>query len=675
MLENMYKDVYAQFAKWGVAYKNDKPEWQDEFGNKVAKEDAMGAPVEYEMLWPDRVLTMDETGDRGNQADDPATRGDKVICESDGTQPKKGAAVDDSSWTVQGFTTLSGRAVLMVIIMKKASILDYNEYHGYDLEAPWIGDGEDVCVDGELPTQEQINRNKGAYRRFPGALTIEFNGIKIPSLVFATKGGGVNEDILVEALEHLDKLNVFPRKEGVPNPTLLVDGHGSRLQPKFVQYVNNLRADFSPDDEADHKWNVAIGLPHSTHHWQVGDSPEENQAFKFHSRVKKDKIVKFQARLSITPQIKRYHAVPICNYAFRRSFMRCDSVKRAIAERGWNPCNMNCLYSKEVIQTQVSTALTDERKDLTAAELACIKQGEKVIGEFNLNGDVTVQVFQNCNQQQARLKEQDAALKKKREEQKKNGGAMIDVVGRITSGMMYDNGIVSVNDPNLIDLLKAKQDKKDEVEWTKECKKYIKAKKNFDTGQSLYVDNKAAKELNPSGVLPLSNVDLETLIKWKWSALSEQERPKLSSLKATSRQETRRLKLDAWEFWERGIDPCPPLMPADFHLYEEGTFQEVKLPNADLRPTAFPNLKKVGDNAGVVVLEDKGDDELEESQTVVATNQTVVDDTVSEDDGSSKALQEEYEDGNQSDYSFDSYQSMVFQLPRSKLISAPPQSD
>jgi len=168
--------------------------------------------------------------------------------------------------------------------------LNYNEKYGYDLGAPWIGEGEKLCDEGIVPTLEQLQTNLGPNRRFPGPINCKFNGKTIPSLVLASKGGGVNEDILVTALKHFDDLNVFPRGKGQPNPTLLLDGHGSRLQPKYVQYINNLKPDYSEDTTVNHRWNCALGLPNSTHHWQVGDSPEENQAFKYHSRVKKDSI-------------------------------------------------------------------------------------------------------------------------------------------------------------------------------------------------------------------------------------------------------------------------------------------------------------------------------------------------------------------------------------------------
>ena len=99
-------------------------------------------------------------------------------------------------------------------------------------------------------------------------------------------------EILVETLEYLDRLNVFPRDIDLPDPVLLLDGHGSRLAQVFVQYVNNLKDDYSHDPFANHYWNVALGLPYTTGVWQIGDYFEQNSAMKFHTRQHKDDIRK-----------------------------------------------------------------------------------------------------------------------------------------------------------------------------------------------------------------------------------------------------------------------------------------------------------------------------------------------------------------------------------------------
>ena len=113
----MYDLVYSLFIKWGLAVKLPEPQWQDAEGNQVPKEEALGSQVECQLTYPDRVLTMDESGGGGNQADETATRGNKVYGERDGPKPAQGKSTEDTSWTIQGFTTLSGKAVLFVIII------------------------------------------------------------------------------------------------------------------------------------------------------------------------------------------------------------------------------------------------------------------------------------------------------------------------------------------------------------------------------------------------------------------------------------------------------------------------------------------------------------------------------------------------------------------------------
>ena len=69
-------------------------------------------------------------------------------------------------------------------------------------------------------------------------------------------------------LKTLDFYNLFPCIDGV-KPFLLLDGHWSRLELPFLQYINN---------PADH-WIVCIGVPYGTSLWQVGDSTEQNGSF------------------------------------------------------------------------------------------------------------------------------------------------------------------------------------------------------------------------------------------------------------------------------------------------------------------------------------------------------------------------------------------------------------
>ncbi len=87
-------------------------------------------------------------------------------------------------------------------------------------------------------------------------------------------------ELLVSFLKHMDTLDLFPREDGV-TPFLLLDGHGSRLELPFLQYINNPL----------HNWIVCIGVPYGTSYWQVADSSEQNGSYKMALATAKKELV------------------------------------------------------------------------------------------------------------------------------------------------------------------------------------------------------------------------------------------------------------------------------------------------------------------------------------------------------------------------------------------------
>ena len=57
----MYRIIYNLFLEWKLAIKLPAPQWQDQYGNKVPKEQAMGSQVEYKLLHPDMILAIAES--------------------------------------------------------------------------------------------------------------------------------------------------------------------------------------------------------------------------------------------------------------------------------------------------------------------------------------------------------------------------------------------------------------------------------------------------------------------------------------------------------------------------------------------------------------------------------------------------------------------------------------
>ena len=531
----------------------------------------------------------------------------------DGHAPTHGASCDDTQWTTQAYTTLGGKSVLYVIIIKKAKILDFNEYYGFNPKAVWVGGGDKQCKKGLLPTQEQLNMNIGPKRRFPGPVSCEFNGITIPTLVFASKGGGVTEDILVAALKHLDDLNVFSRERDLPHPALLVDGHGSRLQPKFLQYINNLKPNWTEDPNAAHRWNVALGLPHATHHWQVADSSQLNQTFKAGCRTAKDALRAHQELNNKTPSIKRHHVIPICNAGFAISFAQEEKVKRAVAVRGWNPLNMNCLLNDEVQRTKIVDESTFNRgKPPSPAELAVLEQGPGVITEFNWEGCVTLQLHSQCGQQMKRLLAQNEEIKARRKKQQERQDAQITFFGRMTSGKLYENGVASVNDPNLIRHMQGRLDKENREARVRDCKRYEREKKAWDQGQEAMATFLDKKEKNPASYL-LNHVQLNRLLRFKWSAIEDHLRPRATLLNKTG-EVGKKFKMDLWAVWEQQKDPLAPLQPQDYELYLDGVDVEEVMPSADLTPVEFPTMEMQATQETQATIDDNDNSDSEEER-------------------------------------------------------------
>ena len=88
-------------------------------------------------------------------------------------------------------------------------------------------------------------------------------------------------------MAHIDSFNLFDREEATP--VLLLDGHGSRFDQYFLDYVN------APAT----KWCVLIGVPYGTHLWQAADSSEQNGSFKCEVKKAKQIVIK-KRRASLT---------------------------------------------------------------------------------------------------------------------------------------------------------------------------------------------------------------------------------------------------------------------------------------------------------------------------------------------------------------------------------------
>ena len=112
-------------------------------------------------------------------------------------------------------------------------------------------------------------KNTGPVKYFPGGPVYHFRGKDVPTLIQWSNGGSITSEILVDASKPLDSLGIYSRGDNHPKPFLLLDGHQSRLQLLFLDYINE------PEDNG----VVCIGVPYGTVLWQVRDSKEQNGSF------------------------------------------------------------------------------------------------------------------------------------------------------------------------------------------------------------------------------------------------------------------------------------------------------------------------------------------------------------------------------------------------------------
>lgn len=194
----MYDGNEEMFIEAGVAKKLDKPVHMDREGNEVDESSALGRPV--------------------------------------------------TDFTAMCWTDGNGAPVMFCIIFAAEKMEALWEL-GFDLFAEFDEGGG-------------IDANSGPGKAFPGGPTITYRGVEVPCFCDCSPSGSMTSLILMRMLEQMDALGLFPRYQGGPRPCALTDGHITRLEPPYLNYVNHRL----------HVWFAGIGVPYGTSKWQLGDS-------------------------------------------------------------------------------------------------------------------------------------------------------------------------------------------------------------------------------------------------------------------------------------------------------------------------------------------------------------------------------------------------------------------
>ena len=155
----------------------------------------------------------------------------------------------------------------------------------------------------------------------------------------------------MKMLRAIDKIGVFDRSDDLC-PSCILDGHGSRFELPFWRFVNDKNSTGT-------KWNACVGALYGTSYWQVGDSSEQNGCLKLALiRPFKHELLRRKELAGVEFKIKKEDITYIASQAWWADSFACVVHNQsAIADRGWNPLDYNCLLHPEIAATRYARRL------------------------------------------------------------------------------------------------------------------------------------------------------------------------------------------------------------------------------------------------------------------------------------------------------------------------------
>jgi hypothetical protein len=302
--------------------------------------------IQVNLHRPDMCVVLDEVGCNLNMTKDGHTGGTKFVVGKD-IEAKTKATKREKHFTCLGLTALSGEPIMCVVIIdqKREDILLRT---GVDVSEHVIFD--DSIKESDDKYQYLLN-NLGPGKQYPGGPSCIFNGKEIPCMVELSPGGGMTGKILTNIFKTLDELQVFERTNG-KRPFILLDGHATRFDCEFLNYVN--------DDQ--HRWSVCIGVLYGTSLWQVGDSVYQNGRFKIRVTLYKEQLLQRRNDSMSQLELIPYDIIPIVNYAWQGSFDNLENNRKAILDRGWWPLNRMLLLHPDLHNSMTTNDYKEERE-------------------------------------------------------------------------------------------------------------------------------------------------------------------------------------------------------------------------------------------------------------------------------------------------------------------------
>jgi len=224
---SMYRHNTAEMEEPAIVVIRNIPAWMDCEGNIVDKGSASGCQVTHAIVRPDYCIVADEIGNNISMKGGGHICGQMYLC-AKGSISQKKASTKDTHFTTLGLNLLTGEP-LMCVVMIQGILIKADYWTGVDMLA------DTVVNEGNA---DFYKNNLDPGNIFPGGPLSIVRGKVVPCMVRFQLKGGMPSIILKDILETLGDLNIFPRVDRL-KPIFLVDGHGSRLELPFLDYVNN----------------------------------------------------------------------------------------------------------------------------------------------------------------------------------------------------------------------------------------------------------------------------------------------------------------------------------------------------------------------------------------------------------------------------------------------------
>ena len=456
----MYRVIYDEMVDAGIAVEREIPVYVDREGNEVEESERFGFKEDIKIVKPTFLLFADECGFNTSQQKDGHVAGTKLIV-ARGTVPQTISSTTDHRFTMLPFTSASGEAVCCVIIFQSDT--------GQVPQLWKTGIDHSVAPIKFANGKLDVESNVGEGKYMPGGPKCIYNNKVVDCQCYASSSGGITGEILVEILDTFDKMNLFPRLDGGPIPMMIIDGHQSRLDPQFIEYIN----------DKGHRWKVCLGVPYATSLWQVGDASEQNGSAKTEWYREKAKLVLWKyEHPPLSRCIGPEDIIPLVNKIFHKAYGNVPANKKAVADRGWYPANRKLLEHPSLIPDEeeappsnpASSTATNAPASMTledglvAAGLITAATptpntstpGVATASFLNINTGMGATVLDRMLTARARS---DGAKKaaEKRKQEGEGAAANIKNAKRLTAGVLTANGVHSLDDPAFLNPFRERQ--------------------------------------------------------------------------------------------------------------------------------------------------------------------------------------------------------------------------